>query len=566
MTTQATKEKAVKPEDGLKVPAPKTPSKTLMLSSGIALRGAALLPEKMIGILDWYFNNLDPRSGVMSIVIREDNYPKEHVGMAFPWAASMTINLQYLFERTAARLSEEPRLNLVASCWHSLLEVLLHETAHIAMAFAAPEEHNEYLEAQDAELEEAMEEMTKEIARDKLFDLAKSIDIEPPAIADMGALGAWIHAKFLAHSEDEAAMVKKTQKMLEDGLVYSDLSEDEEDYTYHKTLRSFVRHALAPEGDEGWDDGANLIQVSYSLEDGSTEVSKAQPVEEAPVIEAEPQTATATGGPTFVPDDGGTEDMDTTPDQTILEDQYQTTGFIDPNGNVEMAVVPKAQPVASDVAGEQAKPQDTMDSFQLPQQVVAAQTQATANMAAPQQQVAPPPLKDLGLSAEAIQGCMREVYMRLYATMFTRCGWSQNPTTGRFGFANLAENTKSIEIKDILDRYNAQGLIVSYLAPNENNQDTEYTVDGYVRGFVYHKTQIPAFQLTLNIGGNRVVRKLIAQNPNKITNNAYSKGAEMAGVGNAMAYVFSNADQGQPWHVRCPAKIVNNDYQIQTGS
>lgn len=549
-------------EKELDLPEPKQASPTIMLSSGIAVRGAALLPQKLLGILDWYHNNQDPRSGVMSIVAREDGQPKGVVALSFPWSASYVLNLEHLWNRVVAKLEKEPRLNLVAACWFHLIEACLHETVHIGMAFADPKEHAEYLATKTDEDEAAMEEMVKEVAREKLFDLAKVVDIEPPAAADMGWLGGLIMTKFLGEPENE--MVVKSQKMLEDGLVYSDLDSDAEDYVYHRTLRSFIKHTLAPE-DAEWDDTANLVQVTYTLDTGETETVVAEPVEEAPVVEATP--AVGTGQPTFVqPTTDETVVEDTTPDHTLLAQQYETTsnGTVNPSQPVQQPAA--VSPVASDVAGGQAAPSGVVDTFQLPNTVVQQQQAAVENLTAPTQPMAPPPLEKLDLSAEAIQGCMREIYMRLYSTMFTRCGWSQNPQTGRFHFASLAENFKAIDIKDILDRWNANGLIVSFLAPNGNNQDTDHECnEGFVCGFKYHKTQIPAFQLTLNIGGHRVVRKLIAQNPNKITNNAYTKGADMAGVGNAMAYIFSEADQSQPWHVRCPAKIVNNDYQIQTG-
>lgn len=566
-------EKATQKSEEVNLPKPKTASKTLMLSCGVGIRGAALLPAKMLGIIDWYFNNLDPNAGVMGIVIREDDHPKGFVALSFPWTASYVINVQHLFNRVCAKLKKEPRLNLAAACWLHLLEAILHETVHVGMAFADPAEHEEYLTAKDDELEEAMELTVKEIARDKMFDLAKAVDIEPPPLAEMGMLGALIHAKFI--KDQDTKMVKKSTSMLEEGLVYSDLKKDEEDYTIHRTLRSFIRHALAPVDDTGWEDEPNLIKVSFALETGETVEHISQPVQTAEAMTADQQVATAEattveaqapagGQPVFVGAGEETENIDMPADQAAVAAMFTPSGDVENNGTIPMsqqATAEAVQPAATTAAQP-----EVYDKFELPQPVQQAQAQAVANMAAPTQPMAGTPLPQLNLTGEVIQACMRDIYMRLYATMFRRCGWAHNPQTGRFAFTTTGEVTKSIEIKDIIDRYGAQGLIAEYRAPNENNQDTDYACDGYVRGFVFNNKGVPAFQLALNIGGQRVIRRLVAQNPNKIVNNAYSKGAEQAGVGNAIAYIFSMADNSRPWHERCPAKIVNNDYQMQSAS
>lgn len=161
--------------------------------------------------------------------------------------------------------------------------------------------------------------------------------------------------------------------------------------------------------------------------------------------------------------------------------------------------------------------------------------------------------------------------MHLYNQLFLKCGWSQDPATGRYQFPNPYAITASWQVGNILQRWGCEGLIAEYTSYAEGMEITpttrasaQYTCDGFVRGFVYGDKNLPAFELFLNINGDRVKRRLIPQNPNKIVNNAYTKGAEQAAAGNAVMYIFSEATSDRPWHERCPAKIENKQYKEQT--
>lgn len=565
--SDATKKEVIVEYKEETMPKPKEASKTLLLSSGIGIRNAAALPGKLIAILDYYYKNIDPRSGVMSIIARTDNYPIDSVGISFPWVYSFAVNLQRVFDRTRIKLEKsDSGMDLRTAIWVSLLDVCLHETVHIAMAFADEAEYAEYLAAKDDELEAAMELTIKEIAREKLFDLAKVVDIEPPPIAEMGWIGGLIMAYFIEDQDNE--LVTKTQDMIEKGLVYLD-QKDENSTIYHKTLRSFVRNHLVPAevdtADWGDDDGVSLVNVSFTMQDGSVITQEAEPVETAVAETADVVLATGdavqahaaaavAAAADFDPElvAGGEEEPVEEESGQDMEAVVRAFG-----GTAPIAQSPAVQPATT------TQPVGDIPSLALPQTVVDQQTANAAATAAPVTPTAAPPLPVLNLDPQRMTNCLIEVYKTLYYTLFTSCGWHLDPQTQSYQFKDINAVKFSVDLSKIVEKYGCQGLLVEYTSVNQNDQDTTYNFEGYMSGFVFRDKALPAYQLTLNVNGQRVVRRLVPQNPNKITNNAYTKGAEQARGGNAIMYIFSMADSSRPWGERCPAKIVNNEYHAQ---
>ena len=531
----------------------RTASKTLVLSSDVGVRNANLLPQKALAILDYYYNNIEPRSGVMSIVIREDGRPTDHVGIAFPWVYSYAINLKRIFERCVHHIEENnSKLELRAAIWLSLIEACMHETVHVAMAFSGEEEYEDYLKLklEDGDAEEIMESDVKDICREKLLELAKTVDIEPPPIADMGWLGGLIMAYFIEHQDDK--MVRRTQRLLESGVVYEDTDEE----IYHKTLRDFVKNTLAPADEEGWDCAITHVNVQFDTDAGETVLVAAEPVvaAEATVAPANTATAVVAGAeapavgvqalfPAAAPETGA---EDAAPENAIIQQMMAAGGAA--VAPAPAAPLTPAVPLAP-VAAEQ----------------VALNTQAmTPPLEIP---AAKPPYADkpCNLDGEIVKACMQEVYLRCYHHLFTKCGWSQNPETSRFHFAEVNGAKFSVSIQDILTRFGAEGLVAQYETVDENNQTIVEDCQGYIRGFSFRNKNIPAFKLFLNVGGHKATRSIVPQNPEKQANNAYSRAAQEAQVGHAIAYIFNGeAAATAEWKDRCPAKIVNSQYMPQT--
>lgn len=554
-----------------------------IMNCGIAVSGAEFLPPKMLAIMDYFYSKMRPDTGVVAIIIRNDGRPTGDLGKAYPWAYSITLNVPFHLDRVWAKLSKKDfGLNLKDAVWLALLETWLHETIHVEMAHSDEEWFEAFVAAGDEKDIAETEKVVKEIAREMLIELARTVDIEGPAISDMGALAGVLMEKFMKQKDSD--LIKRSEIMLEQGLVYKDET-DKGKTVYHKTIRSFVRNCLVPSGnDEDWDN-VNLVKLSFQMENGETVEAQAEAVINA---------ADALGMPAPGTSSDDVEE-DVSPDMEAVAQAFgeavgeqiagaavvapavaphaEIPGVVPVNAAGQAAVnaqaAPIVQPVVSDVAGGHvAAP--AAEEFQLPAHI-AAPTQTVANNMAPQPQAQPTTeLPKLEIPVEKIKGCLQEVYQRLYNNMFLKCGWSVNPQTGRYHFPQPYAITASWQLSDILTRWGCDGLIVEYTSYAEGQQvtaqtkaQTRYTFDGNVRGFVYGEKNLPAIELFLNIGGHRIMRRLIPQNPDKVVNNAYTKGAEMAGAGNAILYVFTDATQDRPWKERCVAKIVNKEYQEQ---
>ncbi len=543
--------------------APKIERKSVTLSSGVVVSGANLLPPKMIAIMDYFHNTMRNDTGVVSIIVRDDGRPTEVLGKAYPWAYTFCLNVPYHLERVYDKLKDKDfGLNLKDAVWLALLESWLHETVHVEMAYSDEDWFDAYVNTGSDEDEKENEQIVKELARELLIDLARTVDIEAPAVEAMGdCLAGLFMEKFMT---DDSELVKRSKIMLEQGVVYSD--ETGEDKIYHNTLRSFVRNCLVKSGDdEDWDN-VNLVNLSFQMENGEEIVAQAEPVVDTEAVVQETLL--------LITGDAGAVEEETNAEMAAVEGAFGTEHSM--NGTEMMDAEPVAapvvevQPVAPAAAPimPDAVIQPDGEEFVLPQHIVAP---ADQSMPAAPETTPEAPLPNLGLDMTKVKGCLQEVYMHLYNQMFLKCGWSQNPTTGRYHFPQPYAITASWQISNILQRWGCEGLIHEYTCYAEGEQitqtsraNTRYSCDGTVRGFVFGDKSLPCFELFLNIDGHRIKRRLVPQNPEKQVNNAYTKGADQAAAGNAVMYIFSDASSDQPWHVRCPAKIDNKQYKEQT--
>ena len=557
-----------------------------MLSSGVAVRDAGALPAKFLAIMDYYYRHIDPKSGVCLIVPRTDGRPSGACGLSHALEFAYSLNLDQIFKKALNKTrTAKSFMDIRTTAWYGLLITAIHESIHVAEAFQDPTVLENPLEGEE---EVEMEKLVSEAARDKLEEIAKQIDIEPPAVADMGWMSVLMQHVFIADAEDEA--VKKTQLMIEKGLVYMD--DTEEDKTiFHKTLREYIRATSNPE-DPAWEGTPAVVNMTYELENGETGTATSDAVDEAPAVEVkEEETAAAIPGVIAVNEAGQAvinsqapaqaamfgataaavpttevlSEADYNPENEIIAELFdgdsdevvaETTALV---SNAQPAATAPVHATASDVAGGHTAAAGNM-GFPVPDQVaqnIAAAQPATPNLGQPPYAGQPTP----SLPPEQLKACLYEIYGRLFHAMFTKCGWSKNPQTGRFHFAEPGKALASISIDDILKRYNAEGLVAEYesIDPNTNQKVVEKCSLGSVRGTAFSDSAggwLPVYALHLNINGNRIIRKLIPQNPMKRdANNAYKKSADEAAAGYAKVYVFSDAPQTATWPQRCPLKM-----------
>ena len=87
---------------------------------------------------------------------------------------------------------------------------------------------------------------------------------------------------------------------------------------------------------------------------------------------------------------------------------------------------------------------------------------------------------------------------------------------------------------------------------------------GMIRGRTTSKQGLPSYAIYLNIGGRRVKRSFLPQNPEKRNaQNAYTNAANDAGGGHMIAWVFKDeVADGAPFTEKCAVKMYDNQYEV----
>ncbi len=200
---------------------------------------------------------------------------------------------------------------------------------------------------------------------------------------------------------------------------------------------------------------------------------------------------------------------------------------------------------------------------------VAAQAAVMAGAAAtgaPPVQEVPTTYTPNSMDGAAMAGCMEAVWKILYHHTYTKCGWQPNPQTNRFMFTNAAAVLEGVNIQHILTAFGADNFIMEYDTLDAEGKYSAELCQGMIRGRTTSKQGLPSYTLYLNIGGQRVKRSFIPQNPEKRdAQNAYTKSAELAGAGNMIVWVFKDeVPDAAPFNEKCAATIKNNVYEIMS--
>ena len=328
--------------------------------------------------------------------------------------------------------------------------------------------------------------------------------------------------------------------MLEDDIMYHD---EDNDVTL-ATFCEYIRGINDPDNeDDSYEQGVSVIDLIFNMDDGS--VIKTAEVLPEPEVKAD-----ATAEAPIIVDSDGVAEATAAIAETFKEAKAVATP--DSPAGALFAPLPAEESVQASPETE-----NFADSVQLPYHIVAEQAQvAAAAVATPT--TAPPATQYTpnNLSAETTVAFLKDVYMRLYTQMFSKCGWQLDSDQC---FTNPGAVLEPVSIADLIQLHQAPGLIMEYDTLDANGHLKPEKCEGHVRGLVFNKSNqhgIPAFAIYLNFNGMRVKRSLIAQNAAKITNGQYSPMAVEARAGHAIAWLFSEDE-----NKKFVAKIRDNIYE-----
>ena len=160
------------------------------------------------------------------------------------------------------------------------------------------------------------------------------------------------------------------------------------------------------------------------------------------------------------------------------------------------------------------------------------------------------------VEAEKFKAFMKDVYLRLYTHMFTKCGWQLQSDQG---FTNPAGVLEGVKLDDLEKMHGVQNVVMEYKTVNAQGQPITEKYQGFVRGTVFTKSNtfgLPAYVLFLNFNGMQLKRSLVPQNPAKRgPDGQYKATALEARQGHAIAWVM--ADGANAWR----GKIRDNVYE-----
>jgi len=520
-----------------------------LTKTGVMIIGSSLIGEKLTGLVIEMLKAL-PEAQLACIEFRNDNYPQDADGpvfaMAFADTHSFAVNLEHCWHRACVKAAkgEEP-LGFLGMLWTNLLSAVGHELDHLMMAEMDRPEY-EKLRGDEAG-QKALEDSADETARQEILRLARLVDTEIPTPDQFGWFGTKIMALFTTDSTKDLDWVKKLQKDMESGIIY-----DEGENKTCDSFRQFVQLAHDPDKSTGnWDQAVQYVNLTAELENGETIEIKADAVPVVDVAEEivqkeEPIEMVADHASGMFVGAGDGPEAETVIDQP---EAPQPEAVVVGNP-VEAA----AAGMVAAVAGVQEVP--------LPETVIAEQ----ANNVPPAPAAPATTYEPNNVDMSMMPAITEALWKTLYAHVYGKCGWQQNPQTGRFFFANPAAILEFVSIQHIIDHFGCQNFIMECDGQSAVGASLEgiSCATGQVKGHISSKQGLPMYTIYLNINGQRIKRSFVPQNPEKMNaQNAYSNPALEAQRGHMIAWVYKGEGDGKPdFKDRCAAKIKDNAYEI----
>jgi hypothetical protein len=472
---------------------------------GVVMSGLDLLSPKMQAIVVDIAEkvNLTVPNGnnlhvLKSLAFRVDDYSAMQCGMSWPLSGAVVINLKRIVNQVQAKCEGVFHLNPTAEFVCQVIQTLGHEVGHI------DHWHTIGPEAYNALTEEQRENMAKEFGRQLLYDLGVRLDIEPEALINEPYFGTRMQEWFIRNGANTG--VQKAQQMLAGHLIY-----DDEAGIKRNSLRQYLRDKFdAQRVDERWEQPTFPVQLVFGAQKGPDIVITPEPPlpQPTPVEEKELPIMTGQDGTVLKFEDGeavATSDIDD-PELAVMDmvDAGAVAPPPAPSGEVQHA---------------------SADEAQLPAGVAAAgATMAAAATAPVRAKVEPKIFPRHNHKPEQIAAFLKEVWMRLYAHTFNKCGWTGQVGAQNFIFTNTAAITERVNIADLCLKYGMPDVVMEYNTHDAQGKklwgNRAEKCTGSIRGEVFTKSQLPGYTLYLNFWGRCAKRVFVPQNTTTTSRSA----------------------------------------------
>lgn len=493
--------------------------------------GANLVPVEFIQIMgelldppDVANENVLPHE-VGMVRFRTDVYPKDPETLELipacyePWSGSITINLKAAV-LNARRIAKGPdnRASLELTIWHNLICKVLHETFHSYQTIKKIEAGLPVVFDQEDE------DMAEAFAYDKSIEMAKTIRMEMPERHDWGWFTGYIE-EWYKHLKDQP-YAGLHQMMRNNGLIYYAPEDLTEVHSFREMMNMLAGADVYDSTPEAWHpDNEKEPETSLFLVMTEEEVSKLS-------------TPVATEVADIVIESALAEDIPEAPvEETVEVDDVPETPAAE-----DVPDVPDAPSGAEDAGVEEfISAANATDVPEPPgfEERTPSPNRAPRPSAGPSGVSAPPH----DLPVNQVANIMKQIWMHLFRTIFTKCGF--DPSLPK-GFANPYAVMEPVDFSYISG---ADKVLTTMTCQDANGVfRVDMPVQGaVVKGHVKDKkkdgnpSMMPCFQIGINDGSGKVWKRIIMpQNP-----ATTSKSAALARTGHKIAWIMEDVPPGQ---------------------
>jgi hypothetical protein len=143
-----------------------------------------------------------------------------------------------------------------------------------------------------------------------------------------------------------------------------------------------------------------------------------------------------------------------------------------------------------------------------------------------------------------IKAFMDAVYQRLYAHLFTHCGWTGTPGGMDWHFSDpTGVISKPVNIADLIHAYGMPDVVMEYNTHGADGRKiyakngTAEKCNGYIRGEIFSTSKLPGYTVFINVHGLALKRVLTPQNTTKESTTALK-----ARAGHCIAFLIKGDD------------------------
>lgn len=431
--------------------------------------------------------------------------PGDRYGEYFKHERIMTIYLDYTLTETFAAIeTKRPEFGISPAIWINLIFTFCHELHH-NVAFSTDWEVANGID------EEILDKQADEWAMHMLEEVQRTMDAEPPAIAQLPWFGTRIMQHMIERIQGGAAnnVWLKQKEMSDAGLIFN---KGDDKYT---SLREYYKDSSTREIWEN--EGAELeLKTTTDIFDQATiaaETVMAKPVTEQMALIKTLQTGEAIVDQTSPIQ---TNETDFKAGQEMVNKLNTAFGVeLDPEDLAEM-----------DMVGQLSEP--TTEEDEAFNQIMTARPTGPTGVPDTFPNI---PRKSnivnqlLQEEPKTINEAARAMWMTLYNHMFTKCGWQNGTFTNPRGAYLAAPISKDPITTNMVHK--------SYTI-NEQNQPIWVPCINGVHGRTFVKGTIPGYDLELNCNEQKTNIRLIVQNPAKT-----SQYAQRARQGDRIAWIIN---------------------------